>query len=234
MIQTETFVQLKNVTKTFNGNSQSFAALKNINLSFNKNEFIVIIGKSGSGKSTLLNMISGIDNPSCGEIYIDKMPLHNMSGNQLASWRGRFAGIVFQFFQLMPTLTVLENIMLPMEFVNVIPKSQRQKRAFELLEITGMKDHANKFPNALSGGEKQRVAIARSLANNPEIIFADEPTGNLDSHNADIIHKLFNTLNQQGKTIVYVTHDRDIALNYSRLIRLNDGQIIENTLINTI
>ncbi len=227
MQKNESLIELKNVIKCFNGSIQKFTALNNVNMVIKKGEFVVLTGKSGSGKSTLLNMISGIDVPTSGHIIVNNVPLHNMSGNQLAIWRGTNIGIVFQFFQLLPTLTVLENVILPMEFAGIIPISQQRKRGIELLESVGLQNQLNKYPNLLSGGEKQRVAIARSLANNPKIIVADEPTGNLDSFNAEIIYDLFNFLNQQGKTIIYVTHDRNINLNYTRIVKLVDGQIDE-------
>jgi len=182
-MESEQFIKLNNLVKTYTSSDQSFYALSNINLTIKNGEFIIICGKSGSGKSTLLNMISGIDNPTSGEIWVDGAPLHKLTSDQLAKWRGKRLGIVFQFFQLMPTLNALENILLPMEFVNVIPRHQQQSKAKELLERVGVAGLANKFPHTLSGGEKQRVAIARALANNPDLIVADEPTGNIDTEN---------------------------------------------------
>jgi len=222
------FIELKNVLKRYNGSDQTFTALNNINISIKNGEFIIICGKSGSGKSTLLNMISGIDNPTSGEIWVDGICLNNLNSNQLAKWRGRKIGIVFQFFQLMPTLNSLENILLPMEFVNVIPHHQQRSKAKELLEKVGISQLEKKFPHTLSGGEKQRVAIARALANNPELIIADEPTGNIDSENTAIIHSLFNQLAKEGKTIIYVTHEQQIKLDYSRLLKVQDGKILSN------
>ena len=173
----------------------------------------------------MLNMISGIDNPTSGEIWVDGAPLHTLTSDQLAQWRGKRVGIVFQFFQLMPTLNALENVLLPMEFVNVIPRNQQLAKAKDLLERVGVSRLARKFPHTLSGGENQRVAIARALANNPDLIVADEPTGNIDSENTVIIHSLFNGLVAEGKTVVYVTHEQQLNLNYTRLLNVQDGQI---------
>ncbi len=226
-MRTDEFIKLNNLVKTYNSSGQSFNVLSNINLTVNKGEFIVICGKSGSGKSTLLNMISGIDNPTSGEIWVDGAPLHKLTSNQLAKWRGKRVGIVFQFFQLMPTLNALENILLPMEFVNVIPRHMQQSKAKELLERVGVARLAKKFPHTLSGGEKQRVAIARALANNPDLIVADEPTGNIDSENTAIIHSLFNKLVDEGKTVVYVTHEQQLKLDYTKLLNMQDGQITQ-------
>ena len=220
------FIEVKNLTKVFNGSDKRFTALSGVSFSIEKGEFVVITGKSGCGKSTLLNMLSGIDQPTDGEVIIEQVPIHKFKGSQLAEWRGKNLGIVFQFFQLMPTLTVLENVMLPMDFANSLGRSQQKVRAMELLERMNIVALANKFPASVSGGEKQRVAIARALANNPNFILADEPTGNLDSANAESIHQLFNTLSEEGKTIVYVTHEKDMALSYSRKIEMLDGKIL--------
>jgi len=220
------FIEVKNLTKTFNGSDKRFTALNGVSFTIEKGELVVIAGKSGCGKSTLLNMLSGIDLPSEGEVMIEQVPIHKFKSSQLSEWRGRNLGIIFQFFQLMPTLTVLENVMLPMEFTNSIAKSQQKTRAMELLERMNIDAFANKFPASISGGEKQRVAIARALANNPGFIIADEPTGNLDSANTESIHQLFNSLSEEGKTIVYVTHEKDTALHFSRKIEMVDGKIL--------
>jgi len=226
-MESEQFIKLNNLVKTYTSSDQSFNALSNINLTIKNGEFIIICGKSGSGKSTLLNMISGIDNPTSGEIWVDGAPLHTLTSDQLAQWRGKRVGIVFQFFQLMPTLNALENILLPMEFVNVIPTNHQLEKANNLLERVGVSRLAKKFPHTLSGGEKQRVAIARALANDPDLIVADEPTGNIDTENTAIIHSLFNELVDDGKTIVYVTHEEQLNLNYTRLLNVQDGQITQ-------
>jgi putative ABC transport system ATP-binding protein len=219
------FIEVKNLTKVFNGSDKRFTALNGVSFTIGKGELVIVSGKSGSGKSTLLNMLSGIDYPTEGEVLIDHVPIHNFKGNQQAAWRGSNVGIVFQFFQLMPTLTILENVMLPMEFASIIARNQQKQRAIDLLERMDITALANKFPSSISGGEKQRVAIARALANNPNFIIADEPTGNLDSINTASIHQLFNSLKDEGKTIVYVTHEKDTALRFSRRIELVDGQI---------
>lgn len=221
------FIEIKSLEKTYNGSSAKFNALNEINLTISQGEFVVIVGKSGCGKSTLLNLLTGIDRPTKGEIIVGNVPLHKMNNNELALWRGENAGIVFQFFQLLPNLTILENVMLPMEFAgNYSSYQSRKERAIHLLKQVELFDHINKFPQKLSGGEKQRAAIARSLANNPQLITADEPTGNLDSQNSEMIHNLFNNLSAEGKTIIYVTHEKEIALNYNRKITLADGKII--------
>jgi len=223
---TEIKIELKDVVKAFKGNSRSFKALKGINLTIKKGELTVITGKSGSGKTTFLNMITCIDHPTSGDVIVDKMSINNLRSNKLASWRGCNVGIVFQFFQLMPTLTILENVMLPMEFARKIPQRQQKERALKLLDKVDVKDHADKFPNMISGGEKQRVAIVRAFANDPGLLVADEPTGNLDSQNSNIIHNLINNLAHEGKTIVYVTHEKEINLNYSKILELLDGRVV--------
>jgi ABC-type lipoprotein export system ATPase subunit len=222
------FIEVKNLTKVFNGSEKRFTALNGVSFSVGKGELVIISGKSGSGKSTLLNMLSGIDYPTEGEVFIEQVPIHKFKGNQLAAWRGRNLGIVFQFFQLMPTLTVLENVMLPMEFAGLIARGLQKQRAMELLDRVGVSSLADKFPASISGGEKQRVAIVRALANNPGFIVADEPTGNLDSMNTRSIHGLFNSLIDEGKTVVYVTHEKETSLNYTRKIEMVDGKILNN------
>lgn len=221
-------IEVKNLTKVFNGSDKCFTALNGVSFSIVEGELVIVTGKSGSGKSTLLNMLSGIDQPTGGEVLIDKVPIHKLNGNQLAAWRGTNMGIVFQFFQLMPTLTLLENVMLPMEFAGIIERNMQKQRALDLLARMDIAALADKFPGSVSGGEKQRVAIARSLANNPKFIIADEPTGNLDSINTGIIHGLFNSLAGEGKTIIYVTHENNTALRYSRRIEMVDGKILNN------
>lgn len=222
------FIDVKNLTKTFNGSGKSFTALDGVSFTMERGDLVVVSGKSGSGKSTLLNMLSGIDQPTGGEVLIDMIPIHKFKGNQLAAWRGRNVGIVFQFFQLMPTLTLIENIMLPMEFAGSISRNKQKQRALELLDRMDIVSLADKFPGSVSGGEKQRIAIARALANNPEFIIADEPTGNLDSINTNIIHELFNSLAAEGKTIIYVTHEISTALRYDRKLEMVDGKISNN------
>jgi ABC-type lipoprotein export system ATPase subunit len=219
-------IELRNVSKYYKTAAGDFPALKGVDLEMKAGEFVSVIGKSGSGKSTLLNMITGIDRPSAGEVVVNNTALHKLSENQMAFWRGRNLGIVFQFFQLLPTISVIENVMLPMDFCNTFPLRQREKRALELLELVGLGEHAYKMPTALSGGQQQRVAIARALANDPPIIIADEPTGNLDSKTADHIFQLFNDLVAQGKTIIIVTHDSGLAKRAERTALIADGEIV--------
>jgi putative ABC transport system ATP-binding protein len=223
-------IKLSNVVKAYKTDAGDFLALKNINLSIGSGEFVGVIGKSGSGKSTLINMITGIDRPTKGEVYVADTPIHTLNESRMAQWRGRNLGIVFQFFQLLPILSVLENIMLPMDFCNLYSQRQRKERALEVLDMVGVAEHAHKLPSQLSGGEQQRVAIARALANDPPIIMADEPTGNLDSKTSAIVFGVFEKLVADGKTIVMVTHDGDLAKRVGRTIIIADGEIIEGCL----
>ena len=216
---------LSGVSKEFQSKDRTFTALKNVTLSVEKGQYLAITGKSGSGKSTLLNMISGIDYPTNGSILVNGLDIRQLSESKLAKWRGQNIGIVFQFFQLIPTLTIRENILLAMEFVDVIADDDRENRVNELLNRVGIAEQANKMPSALSGGEQQRAAIARALANNPEIIVADEPTGNLDSKTADSVNDIFSALALSGKTVIVVTHEKNTALKYHRIVNLKDGEI---------
>jgi len=216
---------LQNVSKEFHSKERTFTALKNINLFVEKGEYLAVMGKSGSGKSTLLNMITGIDHPTSGAVHVNGLAIGELNESKLAKWRGQNIGIVFQFFQLIPTLTIKENILLAMEFVDVISTANRLNRVNELLTLVGIAEHADKMPAALSGGEQQRAAIARALANNPEIIVADEPTGNLDSKTADSINAIFSSLALSGKTVIVVTHEKNTALKYHRIVNLSDGEI---------
>jgi ABC-type lipoprotein export system ATPase subunit len=219
-------IEMHSVSKNYKTAAGDFPALKSVDLDMKAGEFVSVIGKSGSGKSTLLNMITGIDRPSAGEVVVNNTAVHELGENQMALWRGRNLGIVFQFFQLLPTISVIENIMLPMDFCNTYSMRQREKRALELLDLVELSEHAYKMPTALSGGQQQRVAIARALANDPPIIIADEPTGNLDSKTADSIFQLFNNLVEQGKTIVIVTHDSGLAKRTHRTALIADGEIV--------
>ncbi len=223
-------IELRQVVKTFKTAAGDFTALKGIDLEVDRGEFVAVIGKSGSGKSTLLNMLTGIDRPSAGEVFVGDVAVHKLSENKMAQWRGRNVGIVFQFFQLLPTLSLLENIMLPMDFCNVYRGRQRRDKAMHLLELVEMTDQAHKLPSAVSGGQQQRVAIARALANDPPIVVADEPTGNLDSKTAETVFELFGSLVEQGKTIVMVTHDSDLAKRVYRAVIVSDGEIIDEYL----
>jgi ABC-type lipoprotein export system ATPase subunit len=219
-------IDLRDVHKYYKTAIGDYHALKSIDLQINPGEFVSIIGKSGSGKSTLLNMITGIDRPSSGEVYVNGQAVHGLNENRMARWRGKNLGIVFQFFQLLPTISVVENIMLPMDFCRTYPMREREKRALELLEMVELQDHAYKLPTALSGGQQQRVAIARALANDPPVIIADEPTGNLDSKTAESVFAMFNQLVAQGKTIIIVTHDSGLAKQTHRTALIVDGEIV--------
>ncbi|MFC2009842.1 ATP-binding cassette domain-containing protein [Chloroflexota bacterium] len=226
----EYLIKVDDVVKAYETEAGEFLALKNVNLSIGEGEFVGVIGKSGSGKSTLINMISGIDRPTDGEVIVGGTTIQKLNEGEMAKWRGKNLGIVFQFFQLLPILTVIENVMLPMDFCNMYSPNQRRQRALEVLDLVGVASHAKKLPGQLSGGEQQRVAIARSLANDPPIILADEPTGNLDSKTSEIIFNLFETLMANGKTIIMVTHDGDQARRVKRTIIIADGEIIEQYL----
>jgi len=219
-------IDLRDVHKYYKTAVGDYLALKSVELQINAGEFVSVIGKSGSGKSTLLNMITGIDHPSSGEVYVNGTAVHELNENRMARWRGKNLGIVFQFFQLLPTISVIENIMLPMDFCRTYPMREREKRALDLLEMVELKDHAYKLPTAISGGQQQRVAIARALANDPPIVIADEPTGNLDSKTADSVFELFKELASQGKTIIVVTHDSGLAKRTERTALIADGEIV--------
>jgi ABC-type lipoprotein export system ATPase subunit len=219
-------IDLSNVHKYYKTAVGDYHALKSIDLQIQAGEFVSIIGKSGSGKSTLLNMITGIDRPTSGEVFVNNTAVHELNENRMARWRGKNLGIVFQFFQLLPTISVIENIMLPMDFCRTYPMREREKRALELLELVELADHAYKLPTALSGGQQQRVAIARALANDPPVVIADEPTGNLDSKTADSVFELFTNLVSQGKTIIIVTHDSGLAKRTHRTALIADGEIV--------
>lgn len=220
-------IELRQVVKIYETPAGSFTALKGVDLQVEPGEFVAVIGKSGSGKSTLINAITGIDRPTLGEVYVAGTAIHELNEGQMATWRGRNLGVIFQFFQLLPTLTLIENIMLPMEFGRLYPASERKERAMHLLEMVGMKDQADKLPSAISGGQQQRVAIARALANDPNVLVADEPTGSLDSKTADTIFQIFEEFVAQGKTILMVTHDRDLASRVSRVVLIADGEIVD-------
>src|SRR6266508_1794784 len=219
-------IELREVLKVYETAAGSFTALKGVDLQIGRGEFVAIIGKSGSGKSTLINMITGIDRPTSGEVLVGDTAVHTLSESQMAVWRGRNLGVIFQFFQLLPALSIVENVMLPMDFCNMYAPRERRERAMHLLAQVEMDAQANKLPSAVSGGQQQRVAIARALANDPPILVADEPTGNLDSKTAGAVFQLFENLVQQGKTVLMVTHDSDLAKRVSRAVIVADGEIV--------
>ena len=225
----ETIVDLHQVTKTYEGPAGAFTALKGIDLQVRPGEFIAVVGRSGSGKTTLLNLLAGIDRLTSGEITIAGMRMNSLSESRLAEWRGRNVGLVFQFFQLLPTLTVAENVQLPVDFAKNIPTAKRRSRSLELLDRVGIQDQADKLPAMLSGGQQQRAAIARALANDPPILLADEPTGNLDSMTGTSVLKLFAELNADGRTIIMVTHERDAQSFTARQVMLVDGLVASGT-----
>jgi len=222
------FIRLVGVTRTYRTGAQLFYALKNISLSIAMGEFVAIVGPSGSGKSTLLNLIAGIDKPTVGEIWIGGLRIDRLDEDALARWRGHMIGIVFQFFQLLPTLTVLENVALPLQ-LRQLWASPSLERAKEALARVGLGDHADKLPSELSGGEKQRAAIARALINDPPILIADEPTGNLDSSTGEQVIDLMVKQHRTGKTVILVTHEPRLAEIASRQIHLLDGRIAEDS-----
>jgi putative ABC transport system ATP-binding protein len=201
-----------------------FTALDKVSLEVRAAEFVAIVGRSGSGKTTLLNLLAGIDRPTSGSIVVDGADLGALDETGLARWRGRSIGLVFQFFQLLPTLTVAENVMLPMDFAHRVPSRARRERAMSLLDRVGVADQAGKLPSALSGGQQQRAAIARALANDPPVLLADEPTGNLDSATGAAVLALFQELNSEGRTVIVVTHERDVQAFATRVVTLVDGR----------
>jgi putative ABC transport system ATP-binding protein len=219
-------VELRQVVKIYESAASRYAALRGINLTVNPGEFVAVVGKSGSGKSTLMNMVTGIDRPTSGEVMVNGSAIHTFSEGKMAVWRGNQVGVVFQFFQLLPTLTVIENVMLPMDFCRKYSLRERRQRAIYLLEQVELSDQASKLPATLSGGQQQRVAIARALANDPPIVVADEPTGNLDTKTAQSVFLLFDWLVSQGKTIIMVSHDLDLVARVPRVIYLQDGRVV--------
>jgi putative ABC transport system ATP-binding protein len=223
-------IQIRNVTKSFMLSSGKFDALKNVDLEIKSGQLIAITGKSGSGKSTLLNIVTGIDKPTEGSISINGVKIEKLPESELASWRGKNIGVVFQFFQLIPTLTIAENVMLPMDFCDTYRRKDRRPRALALLAEVGIAEQADKFPSALSGGQQQRAAIARALANDPSIIVADEPTGNLDSQTATSIFEFFTSLTRSGKTVIVVTHEKEFASYFEQHISIVDGKIANDVL----
>jgi putative ABC transport system ATP-binding protein len=222
----ELAIQVSDAVKTYPLSAGEVVAVDHLSLEIAQGEFVAVVGRSGSGKTTLLNLLAGIDRPTSGMVQAAGADLGSLSESGLAAWRGRNVGLVFQFFQLLPTLTVIENVMLPMDFARKIPVGERRDRAQHLLERVGIGDQADKLPATLSGGQQQRAAIARALANDPVLLLADEPTGNLDSVTADAVLGLFAELNSEGRTIVVVTHERDIRSIAGRQVTLQDGRVV--------
>lgn len=222
-------IELRSVTKHYPAEGGGFTALRDVDLRIAPGEFVAVVGKSGSGKSTLLNLVAGIDRPSAGEVRVAATPVHALDESRLAAWRGRNVGVVFQFFQLLPTLTVLENVTLPMDLCATWPAREARARAMELLEQVGIADQAAKLPSGLSGGQQQRAAIARALANDPPVLVADEPTGNLDSSTAGSVLDLLAATAGKGRTVLMVTHERDVAGLVDRVVTLADGRIADDS-----
>ncbi len=226
------FVRLRGVSKSYgatSGEARRFVALHAVSLDIAAGECVAVVGKSGSGKTTLINLLTGIDTPSSGSIDIGPYAVHQQSQDELAAWRGRHVGIVFQFFQLLPTLTIAENVMLPMDFCNAFPRRERRPRALALLDRLDIIEQADKIPADLSGGQQQRAAIARALANDPPLIVADEPTGNLDSATSDDVMSFLASLARDGKTVITVSHERELERYFTRTISLRDGIVVEDT-----
>lgn len=220
------FIKLMNLSKVFQAASMQFVALSDINIAFHQHEFTAIVGRSGSGKSTLMNMITGIDKPTSGKVIVDGMEIHSLPETNMAKWRGENLGIVFQFYQLIPVLSLVENVMLPMQIAGKYSHTDRIERAHDLLNQVGLQKYAQKRPYMVSGGQQQSTAIARALANDPPILIADEPTGNLSSGEAEKIFNIFQSLSSSGKTIIMVTHDEDLAKRAKRVLKLVDGRIV--------
>jgi len=227
-------IHMQDVVKTFVNTAGEFTALRGIDLTVQKGEFVAVIGKSGSGKSTLLNMLTGIDHPTSGVVLVDGLDVYTLTESQRSLWRGRNLGIVFQFFQLLPMLNLLENVMLPMDYVGMYEIDQRPKKALKLLDLVGLRDQAQQLPRAVSRGQQQSAAIARALATDPPILVADEPTGNLDSKSAQVIIDLFEKLSRQGKTILMVTHDPSMTERTSRTVFISDGELVDETIAQSL
>jgi len=226
--RSEPVIALRDVTRTYPTPEGPFAALDRITLTIAGGELVAIVGRSGSGKSTLVNVIAGIDRPTAGTVHVAGTDLGALDESELAAWRGRHVGVVFQFFQLLPTLSIVENVMLPIDFCATLPPAKARTRARDLLARVGIADQADKLPSALSGGQQQRAAIARALANDPPLLLADEPTGNLDSHTAAAVLDLLAGLAREGKTVITVTHERDVGGLADRMITLADGRVVDD------
>lgn len=227
----DNIVEIKNLVKAYEVDGNQVPVLNGLSLTIETGEFVAITGPSGNGKSTLLNMITGIDRPTYGEIIVNGCAVHQMGENQLAAWRGENVGIIFQFFQLLPSLSLQQNVMMPMEFAGKYRRRERRARALHLLDIVGLADQAHKLPGMVSGGQQQRAAIARSLANDPSLLIADEPTGNLDAKTAEKVFELFLSLVDQGKSLVMVTHDQNLAGRIPRIVEIRNGVIAQDSIL---
>jgi putative ABC transport system ATP-binding protein len=227
----DALISLQQVEKTYKIKGGLVHALRGVDFEVNPGEFVALVGPSGSGKSTLINMITGIDRPTKGEVYVSGQRLTHMNEDRVAGWRGKNVGVVFQFFQLLPSLTVIENVIMPMTYAGTF-KGQRQERAMELLDLVDLIDLADKYPSQISGGQQQRAAIARALANDPPLIVGDEPTGNLDAVSSGLMFSLFEDLIAQGKTMVMVTHDKDLAGKVPRVQEVRDGYLLDASEVN--
>jgi putative ABC transport system ATP-binding protein len=226
-------ISLRDLVKNYATPAGDVRALKGVDLQVHRGEFLAVVGKSGAGKSTLINMVSGIDRPTSGEILFDGRAIHALDENQKARWRCRNMGMVFQFFQLIPNLNLVENLTIAMDFCDSYPLKAQKERALHLLEQVGIAAHAYKTPARISGGQQQRVAVARALANDPAVIVADEPTGNLDSRTAGEMYALFASLVDQGKTLLVVTHDKEVTRQATRNVEIVDGRIAGPTQADT-
>jgi putative ABC transport system ATP-binding protein len=226
-------IRVRDLVKTYPLPSGEVTAVAGLDLDIARGEFVAVVGRSGSGKTTLLNLLAGIDRPTSGDLIVAGEAVGELRGSRLAAWRGRAIGLVFQFFQLLPTLTVAENVMLPMDFCDTFPRRERRPRALRLLDRMGIADQADKLPSTLSGGQQQRAAIARALANDPPVLLADEPTGNLDSTTGASVLDLFTALAAEGRTVVMVTHERDVSAYASRQVTLVDGRVSESVILGT-
>jgi putative ABC transport system ATP-binding protein len=224
-------VKINEVVKSFPVGDGEVTVLKGVSFDVENGEFLSVVGPSGNGKTTLLNMITGIDRPTDGEVIVTGREIHKMSENKLAAWRGQHVGIIFQFFQMLPALSLLQNVILPMDFAKKYPRREKRERAMSLLESVGLADQANKLPSMVSGGQQQRAAVARALANDPDIIVADEPTGNLDTRTANDVFDLFVNLVEQGKTLIMVTHNKELSRRVPRVVEIIDGKITRDEFV---
>jgi putative ABC transport system ATP-binding protein len=227
---TRPLIDMQDIDKVFKTSAGEVTVLKTICVNFDRSQFVSVVGRSGSGKSTLVNMLTGIDHPTRGSVRVADKLIHQMSESKMSIWRGRNLGIVFQFFQLLPMLSLLENVMLPMDFCGLYPPAERETRAMDLLALVGVEKLAHKMPGAVAGGQQQSVAVARALANDPPILIADEPTGNLDGRTAEQVIQLFEAQVAKGKTVIMVTHDRDLARHAGRILVIVDGELVKEIL----